>query len=467
MVKTLKLSPWAKAIAPEVKAGICPTKNAKPSWPEFARQTWIRSGRGIVPFDPYDYQNLLCRLLDKHPKAAIAKTRQMGLTEFVANYFLWHAHQDPSFLAVIFSKTQDDSSDIAKRVRLMAAMSPLLELESENTKDIKIAGGGRLLFKPSTPNAARGVPSAHALLFDECGFVPNIEEIYGSALPATEMVENAKVILVSTPSPSKSGLYWEFLSGQNGGRDFDEECDHAREKGVNYWTDDGGWLKFILHWKAHPFYSQQTDYLQRKATELKLSHSQVQREFNLSFSAGNEAIIRSNWFTYYRTPPHLTKLKIVQSWDTAATSTDNSAYWACTTWGIYESTYYLLDAYWEKHQYSSGYRAVVSQCQKWNPYRVLIENKSTGITLLQELPKDRDFRSHAVAIHPKGSKIDRLESESLAYESRRVLHPESSSWLTDVETMLTAFPDGEIKDVVDSISQFLMWSRTGSKGWGW
>lgn len=420
-----------------------------------------------MPFDPWDYQILVEQLMGSHNGAVIGKTRQLGITELIANIFLWQADQDPSFLAVVFSKGQEDSGDIAKRVRLMASLSPSLEVDIANTKEVSLVGGGRLLFKPSTPNAARGVPSAHALLFDECGFVPNIEEIYGSALPATEMVENAKIFLVSTPPPSAKGLFWDFLTSKNGGRDFDQECDRARETGINYWTDEDGWLKFLLHWKAHPIYSKQKDYLVKKKTELKLSEVKVQREFNLGFRVFGDSIISPDWFNRYRTPPHPSRMKIVQSWDTAATANNNSAYWGCTTWGIYESNYYLLDAYWEKHQYSSGYRAVVSQSQKWKPYRTLIENKSTGITLLQDLPKDPDFASHAVAIQPKGSKVERLESESLAYESRRVFHPESAPWLTDVEGMLAAFPDCEILDVVDSISQFLMWSRTGVKGWGW
>ena len=447
--------------------GATTASTPKPSWPEFAVQTYIRSGRGITPFIPFDYQIQLERLLSSHDRAVIAKTRQLGLTEFVANYFLWQAYQDPAYLAVIFSKTQDDSSDIAKRVRLMAAMSPLLELDSDNTKDITLKNGGRLLFKPSTPNAARGVPSAHALFFDECGFVTNIEEIYGSSLPATEMVEGSKVIMVSTPPPSKTGLYWDFLNGQNDHRDFETECDVARSDGLNYWTDAGGWLKFIVHWKSHPIYRNQPDYLEKKQTELKLTHTQTQREFNLSFSAGGNTIIRPEWFTHYRQPPHPTKMKIVQSWDTAATRGEHSAHWGCTTWGIHGKDYYLLDAYWAKHQYADGYRAIVSQCQKWNPYRVLIEDKSTGITLLQELPKDTEFRSHCVGIKPKGSKVERLDAESLSYESRRVLHPQSAPWLSDVEGMLVAFPAGDVLDVVDSISQFLHWARAGVKGWGW
>ena len=443
------------------------TRAAKPSWAEFARQTFIRSGRSIIPFDPFEYQIELATLLESHPRAVVAKTRQVGLTEFVASYFLWQAHLSPAYLAVIFSKTQDDSSDIAKRVRLMASMCPLVELESENTKDIKLKNGGRLLFKPSTPNAARGVPSAHAILFDECGFVANIEEIYGASLPATEMVEGAKVIMVSTPSPSKSGLYWEYLNGANGDRDFEAECDAARRDGVRWWIDEGGWLKFIVHWRAHPRYGQQADYLQRKQSELKLSHAQTQREFNLVFTSGGESIIKPEWIARYTTPPHPTKMKIVQSWDTAATAGDNSAHWACTTWGIHGADYYLLDCYAAKHQYASGKRVAIALAQKWQPYRVLIEDKSTGITLLQELPRDPEFRSHCVAIKPKGSKVERLESESPAYESRRVHHPHSAPWLADFEQQLISFPDHDIKDAVDSVSQFLMWVRTGATGWRW
>jgi len=41
----------------------------------------------------------------------------MGLSELVCNYFLWKALSDPAFCGVVFSKTQADTSNLAKRIK--------------------------------------------------------------------------------------------------------------------------------------------------------------------------------------------------------------------------------------------------------------------------------------------------------------------------------------------------------------
>ena len=173
-------------------------------------------------------------------------------------------------------------------------------------------------------------------------------------------------------------------------------------------------------------------------------------------------IIRYDWLQTYRAAPAFER--IIQSWDTAATNTKTSAYWGCTTWGLYQGKHYLIDAYWDRHQYASGYKAVVAQAHKWRPNRVLIENKSTGITLLQDLPRDSAFPFPVVSIQPHKDKLARLDGESPWFESGRVLLPADARWRSDIEMMLVGFPNVEVLDVVDSVTQYLHWCRTEQRG---
>ena len=112
----------------------------KSDWPEFARKTLIRSGRNMVPFDPYDFQIELVKQIESHYGTVAVKSRQMGFTELVASYFLWSAYKAPAYLAVIFSKTQQDITNIARRVRVMAASHPDVFLETENLQDLTSSG---------------------------------------------------------------------------------------------------------------------------------------------------------------------------------------------------------------------------------------------------------------------------------------------------------------------------------------
>lgn len=261
----------------------------KPSWSEFAKQTRIRSGRNLVPFDPYPYQIAFVEQVEKHYGTVAVKSRQMGFTEMVASYFLWSAYQDSGYLAVIFSKTQGDTANIAKRVRLMVATHPNLELETDNLQDLKLVDGGRLLFKPATANAARGLESVSALLFDEAAFVDDIEKIYSSAMPSTEMLgEDAKIIILSTPN-GQSGFYWDRVNESNGDINVIEACKEVRiGEPIKHWTDQGGWCKFLAHWRAHPIYSQKPDYLKNLAVQKRMPETKIEQEYDLSFTKSQE-----------------------------------------------------------------------------------------------------------------------------------------------------------------------------------
>jgi len=170
-------------------------------------------------------------------------------------------------------------------------------------------------------------------------------------------------------------------------------------------------------------------------------------------------IVSSDWIQRYRVPPD-SFTRIVQSWDTAQEKGKGSACWACTTWGELENKYYLLEAYTQKHNYPSGKAAVISLAGKWKPNAILIEKKSTGASLLQELPSE--IGTSLIGIVPEGDKVTRLNVESTAYEAGRVYHPESASWLAEYEQVLLNFPSSAIADPVDSTSQFLRWARTNS-----
>lgn len=282
------------------RRGMNPIVKPKESWEEFARKTMIRSGRNLKPFEPYDYQIEFVKQVEKHYGTVCVKTRQLGMSELCVSYLLWKCKDNPAYLGVVFSKTQDDSSNLARRTRIASAAHPEIELESSNLKDMKLKNGGRLVFRPATPHAARGLESVSAILFDEAAFVPDIEEIYGSALPATEMlgqdpVNGAKILIISTPN-GRSSFFWNRVNESNP-VDILQVCDRVSSgelPPVQHWTDRGEWCKFIVHWKAHPVYRDRPNYLEHQKTSKRLTDAQVQREYNLSFEASVARVFKDD-----------------------------------------------------------------------------------------------------------------------------------------------------------------------------
>jgi predicted phage terminase large subunit-like protein len=158
----------------------------------------------------------------------------------------------------------------------------------------------------------------------------------------------------------------------------------------------------------------------------------------------------------------------VQSWDTAYKDRDINDPSVCTTWGQTRHGYYLLDVYRDRLQFPDLRRAAISQAQKWGPHAVLIEDKSSGQALIQELrqgiraPDGSTLSIPVVPIQPQGSKLDRAVAVSSLFDAGLVFVPEHAPWLTDLEMELIAFPNSAHDDQVDSITQFLHWAHSTS-----
>lgn len=166
-------------------------------------------------------------------------------------------------------------------------------------------------------------------------------------------------------------------------------------------------------------------------------------------------LIKAAWFQRYSEPP-AEFIRLVQSWDTAYKPDEHNDPSVCTTWGQTRTGFYLLDVYRAKPDFPALQRAAISLAQRWKPHAVLIEEKGSGISLVQQL---RATTSLPIIPVDPGSqkKIDRLVAVSSLFESGRVYLPSASAWSLDYEVELTIFPLAPHDDQVDSTSQALSW----------
>lgn len=177
-------------------------------------------------------------------------------------------------------------------------------------------------------------------------------------------------------------------------------------------------------------------------------------------------IVKPEWIMRYRKLPPLKR--IVQSWDTAQKDKAENDNWACTTWGeSYDQNYYLIHTFIAKFDYVHGKKTFCDLYEAFLPDVIIIEDKSSGSSLIQEAKKPIvldsgkkivNIKSWIIGVIPKQSKEVRMEVEATAYENNRVYHPIDAEWLAEYETALLNFPKG-VKDAVDSTSQFLCWVR--------
>jgi len=167
-------------------------------------------------------------------------------------------------------------------------------------------------------------------------------------------------------------------------------------------------------------------------------------------------IFEAKWLHYYEQHEQPEEFDhIVQSWDTASKETELSDYSVCTTWGLKGPYRYLLHVLRARMDYPSLKRAVVAQIQNFHPQVVLIEDKASGIQLIQELRA----MGHSIIkeCKPVGDKVMRARAQTSAFEGGFVHLPRQAAWLDAYVLELTTFNRGKYDDQVDSTSQALGW----------
>lgn len=134
--------------------------------------------------------------------------------------------------------------------------------------------------------------------------------------------------------------------------------------------------------------------------------------------------------------------------------------------GIKDKQIYLLHVLRKRMDYPNLKRAVKELSQQFNPGTILIEDKSSGTQLIQELVSEGVYAARG--IKPEGDKVMRLHAQTATIENGFVHLPREAPWLADYLTEITSFPKGKYDDQVDSTSQALEWLKTGmwSNGMG-
>ncbi|MFQ5783598.1 MAG: phage terminase large subunit [Alphaproteobacteria bacterium] len=165
-------------------------------------------------------------------------------------------------------------------------------------------------------------------------------------------------------------------------------------------------------------------------------------------------VVKAAWFRRYRAAPANPR-RIVQSWDTAHKASALNDPSVCGTWAETETGYYLLDVVRRRMEYPDLKRAAKSLAAKWRPDAVLIEDKASGQSLIQDLRAETVLP--VIAVRPEADKLTRMSTASPAIEAGRLFLPEDAPWLADYEMEMTNFPNGANDDQVDMTSQFLRW----------
>jgi len=167
-------------------------------------------------------------------------------------------------------------------------------------------------------------------------------------------------------------------------------------------------------------------------------------------------LIKTAWFKSYdpdalprNAKGELTMSRVIQIWDTAHKEKQQNDRSACLTLAQTRipTRYYVLDLFVGRLAFPDLTRAATAQYDKWNPDRVIIEDKSSGISLIQQLRRDTHVPLRAIPA--VDDKVTRANTVTGIIEAGQVFIPERAPWLADFLKEIGDFPTGAHDDIVD------------------
>jgi len=206
----------------------------------------------------------------------------------------------------------------------------------------------------------------------------------------------------------------------------------------------------VLHPEREPL--AVLDGIRRAMGSLEFSAQYQQRPI----PAGG-SLVRWAWFkTHEHAPAPGPRDRIIVSWDTAMSARELSDYSACIVLLVRDGTAFVLDVVRERLEYPALRRKVVEVHHRWqhvaSSYTLLVENKGSGMSLVQDLKRDS---IHAVGVDPEGDKVMRMNAQTARIEAGAVSLPSRAPWLDEFKREIMAFPNGRYDDQVDALSQAL------------
>ena len=203
-----------------------------------------------------------------------------------------------------------------------------------------------------------------------------------------------------------------------------------------------------------------------KATKAALDPRYWNAQYMQQPTAESSAIVsRKHWRIWPNDEPPPCEY-VIQSWDTAFETKNNSDYSACTTWGVWYNEeegnapqVILLDAFKDRMAFPELKEIALKHYKEWQPDAFVVEKKAAGAPLIQEL---RQMGIPVSEFTPSrgNDKMVRLNAVADLFSSGKVWAPDTR-WAREVIEEVAAFPVGEHDDYVDTTTQALLRYRQG------
>ncbi len=195
----------------------------------------------------------------------------------------------------------------------------------------------------------------------------------------------------------------------------------------------------------------------------RVKHEMGSSAFNAQYlqrpNGLEDGMVKPKWLQRHQQRPE--RMEIFQSWDTAIKASASNDPSVCITFGLHQQVHYVLEVIRERLEYPQLRKLILSQAEKWQPQGILIEDKASGQSLLQDLRQQTSLP--VIACMPQADKLTRFAAVTPQIEAERLSLPHYAPWLAEFEAELFSFPETRHDDQIDALSQYLQWQMRREK----
>ena len=201
-------------------------------------------------------------------------------------------------------------------------------------------------------------------------------------------------------------------------------------------------------------------------TKASMPLFQWNAQYQQNPTAEEAALIKREWWKEWKEENPPTCEYLIMSLDAAAETHNRADYTAITTWGVFLNeeenchAIILLNSIRQRVEFPELKKLAQEQYEEWQPDSFIVEKKSNGTPLYQELRRTGMVVQEYTPHRGTGDKTARLNSVADIVSSGLVWVPQTR-WAEELVEEVAGFPFMPHDDLVDSTVMALMRFRQG------
>lgn len=262
---------------------------------DWCKQLRIKSEKGLIPFELFDWQGDFSALVLENPRIPITllSSRQTGKTALVLALLVWLALSRHQFTSVVIHRKGDDVRQLGRRAKKFIPDGTRLETDSLSLLEFSDTGS-QIHFRSCNPRnedgaeqVGRGLNSVDVAVIEEASHTSNVAEIMTVLGPTLTWSPMATVIQIGTAGRKETAYYSGLCDAFQGANNLESVLSKIRKGTAEPYqvSRSENRIAVITNWRAIPRFRNEPDYLGRIKKEQDLSDSQVSSEHELIFDS--------------------------------------------------------------------------------------------------------------------------------------------------------------------------------------